>query len=395
MRIVIDIDGRYERTPDGAVWVKSGATYAYWTRFLEVFDSIRLVSRIKDVSSVPDGMLRVDGKKVSFFGVPYYAGPWQYALRASAIKNAVQGAFEYGDAVALSSGPISISLGSVLTQRRYPYLIHVIGDPSLTFAPGASPHPGRPFFRWWLSRRLRHLAHNAYAAWYVTDEALQKSYPCPGVQVGVSDVDLPEEAFVPEPRQAHSFKVPIKIVMVGTLAQLHKAPHVLIDAVASCTRSGLDLTLSFVGDGKYRDQLEHQAKSLRIGDRVLFHGQLQTPVIRHQLDQSDLFVLPSFGEGLPRAVIEAMARALPCIGSTVCGIPQLLPREDMVPAGDRHALARKITEVVTDPERMARMSARNLSTAHSYRRDVLHRRWIEFYRSAREWMEQWLKNADR
>ena len=66
-----------------------------------------------------------------------------------------------------------------------------------------------------------------------------------------------------------------------------------------------------------------KAKALR--DRVRFRGQLTTPVdVRAELDRADLFVLPSRQEGLPRAMIEAMARALPCIGSSVGGIPELL-----------------------------------------------------------------------
>jgi glycosyltransferase involved in cell wall biosynthesis len=111
--------------------------------------------------------------------------------------------------------------------------------------------------------------------------------------------------------------------------------------------------------------------------------------VRAALDHADLFVLPSRTEGLPRAMIEAMARALPCIGSTVGGIPELLPPEDLVPPGDAAALARKIREVVCDPDRMARMSARNLEQARQYREDALSGRRIAFYQRVREVTEAW------
>jgi glycosyltransferase involved in cell wall biosynthesis len=83
-------------------------------------------------------------------------------------------------------------------------------------------------------------------------------------------------------------------------------------------------------------------------------------------------------------MIEAMALGLPCIGSAVGGIPELLPLEDMVTPADATALSRKIREVVTDPERMARMSERNLKRAREYREGVLRERRITFYQYLKE-----------
>jgi glycosyltransferase involved in cell wall biosynthesis len=105
--------------------------------------------------------------------------------------------------------------------------------------------------------------------------------------------------------------------------------------------------------------------------------------VRSILDGADLFILPSFQEGLPRAMVEAMARALPCIGSSVGGIGELLPPEDIVPPGDAAALARKIREVVASPERMRAMSARNLQRAGAYSTALCDERRIAFYQRVR------------
>ena len=93
-------------------------------------------------------------------------------------------------------------------------------------------------------------------------------------------------------------------------------------------------------------------------------------------------------------MVEAMARGLPCIGSTVGGIPELLPSEDLVPPGDVEALAGKIREVVSDPQRMARMSARNLHKAKEYREEVLGKRRSDFYRHVKEKTEAWLRTRN-
>ncbi|MGH2559900.1 MAG: glycosyltransferase, partial [Thermomicrobiales bacterium] len=152
--------------------------------------------------------------------------------------------------------------------------------------------------------------------------------------------------------------------------------------------------LVLVGDGKHRGSLEVRAVRLGIKDRVHFLGQLSAgEVVRAELDRADLFVLPSRTEGLPRAMVEAMARALPCIGSTMGGIPELLQADEMVPPGDVAALAAKIREVVLDPERMARMSVRNLERAQDYRDATLRARRVAFYHRVRELTEGWLRHA--
>jgi glycosyltransferase involved in cell wall biosynthesis len=105
---------------------------------------------------------------------------------------------------------------------------------------------------------------------------------------------------------------------------------------------------------------------------------------------ADLFVLASRTEGLPRSMIEAMARGIPCIGSRVGGIPELLATEDMVEAGDSSALAAKIREVMNHPTRMRQMAARNLETAYSYRAEILQERRVALYSHVKAMTKQWL-----
>ena len=88
-------------------------------------------------------------------------------------------------------------------------------------------------------------------------------------------------------------------------------------------------------------------------------------------------------------MIEAMTRALPCIGSRVGGIPELLDNHDLVDPEDVVGLATKIKQVVTDPQRLSEMSRRNLERAQEYRPEVLDNRRTEFYRFLRQANERW------
>ncbi len=393
MKVVVALDARFDRTPDGAVWTLVTCAYPFWTRYLDVFDQVCVVARVQDVPHVPSDWQRVDGEGVSCFPIPYYIGPWQYLLKAWAVQQAAQNSVGPMDAVILRvSGTIASCIQPMLVQTGHPYAVEVVGDPYDVFAPGSIKSPLRPFLRWYSPRRLRHQCLEASAAAYVTQDALQKRYPCPNISVGISDVELADDAFISTPRPLayeHGRKT---LLFVGSLAQLYKAPHILIDAVAVCVGEGLEIELILIGDGKHRSELEEQAKRLGLDSRIRFLGQLRGgAAVRAQMDAADVFVLPSYQEGLPRAMVEAMARALPCIGSTVGGIPELLPAEDMVPPGDVEALARKIREVVTHPERMALMSSQNLEKSQEYRDEFLQKKRIAFYRYVREMTEAWLR----
>jgi glycosyltransferase involved in cell wall biosynthesis len=382
MNVVVTCEQHFDRTPDGRVWTDGQFPYAFWTRYLSVFASVRVVARVRDAAMRLPGQQPASGPKVTFSGVPDYRGPEQYILRLASIAASTAKAVQNSDAVILRvPGRLGTCIEQKLRKMRWTYAVEVVGDPYDVFAPRGVRHPLRPFFRSWFPRILRRQCAAACAAAYVTEYALQRRYP-PGPKAFTthcSDVELPPEAFVHASRTAMPNGA-ARLIFVGSLAQLYKAPDVLIDAVGACIRDGLNIELVLVGSGRYQLKVEERAATLGLGSRVQFRGQLATAeAVRAELDQADLFVLPSRQEGLPRAMIEAMARALPCIGSTVGGIPELIAAADLVPPDDTGALARKIREVIADPVRMARMSASNLMKAREYSDAILSGRRQAFY----------------
>jgi glycosyltransferase involved in cell wall biosynthesis len=392
MDVVVTTEEHFDRTPDGRVW--TSGSLSFWTRYLQVFDSVRIVARLRNVPVPSPGFRHVNDPNITFAGVPDYLGPEHYLLRVTRVAAATAKAIQNDDAVILRvPSRIGTCVESHLRKMRRPYGVEVVGDPYDVFAPGVVNHPLRALFRWWFTRTLQRQCAAACAAAYVTESALQRRYPSgpEAFATSCSDVQLPPAAFVNAPRTSMQNGA-ARLVFVGSLAQLYKAPDVLIDAVGHCLREGLNIGLVLVGSGRYQLTVESRARALGLDGRVQFRGQLTTPeAMRAELDQADLFVLPSRVEGLPRAMIEAMARALPCIGSMIGGIPELISQEDLVPPGDALALARKIREVITDPARMTRMSARNLAKAQRYSDAALTSRRGAFYRYLRTCNEAWLE----
>jgi glycosyltransferase involved in cell wall biosynthesis len=314
-------------------------------------------------------------------------------MRSRAVKREVRTGIRAGDAVIMRvSCNLARCVEPMLRRNKHPFAVEVVADPYDGFSPGALEHPLRPFFRWYFTRHTRRQCQGACAATYVTRGALQRRYPPSphAFATYYSDVVLAEESSEnPGPRQTFPRGERIRLIMVGGLERLYKAPDVLIDAVGRCVAQGLDIELAFVGDGQLRGMLEQDAASRGLSQRIHFLGALPAgDCVRRELDQADLFVLPSRQEGLPRAMIEAMAQGLPCIGSTIGGIPELLQADEMVPPGDADALARKIGEVVQDHERMKQMSVRNIDGAKEYREEVLCARRREFYARVRRITEE-------
>jgi glycosyltransferase involved in cell wall biosynthesis len=394
VRVLITASAHFAITPDGALWIQNASMgYALWVRYLEVFDEAQLLVRARPHAAPPAGWNRATGPGVRAVPLPDSVGPWGFVKGYPRIAGTIRRALTEAEAVLIR---IPCHIGGEVWRwlpPRRPYGVEVVADPWDAFSPGAVRHPLRPFFRWWFTRRLRSQCAGACAAAYVTERALQRRYP-PGADAfatSYSDVELPPDSIAAVPRTPPASGAR-RLLFVGTLAQLYKAPDVLLEAFALCAHAGLDVHLRLVGDGKHRPELERRAAALGVSDRVEFRGQLASgALVRQELDRADLFVLPSRQEGLPRAMIEAMARGLPCIGSTVGGIPELLPDSDLVPPDDPRRLARAIRNVGTDHARMARMSARNLEKAREYAPERLARRRGHFYEHVRIRTQEWLK----
>ncbi|KYC37086.1 hypothetical protein WA1_46490 [Scytonema hofmannii PCC 7110] len=393
MRVLVTTSARFAIIKDGTLWTSDpSVSYQFWSRYLDVYDEVHLLVRATPRDIPPLGWKMASGVGIKPVPLPDYRGVWQYAKNYRCVKQIVNDAIANAEAVHLR---IPCEIGGMVQhslESSRPYGVEVIGDPYDVFAPGAYKHLLRPAFRWWFTKRLQHQCKQATAAAYVTEKALQRRYPpnAEAFSTHFSSIHLPTSTFVTAPPSRGEVP-PYILVCVGTLAQLYKAPDILIDAIAICVQQGLDLRLIWVGDGKYKQELEARTQMRGLSKQVTFCGQLHSrdEVIK-QLDRADLFVLPSRQEGLPRATIEAMARGLPCIGSSVGGFPELLLPEEMVPPNDVASLAAKISEILADPQRMAVMSARNLEKAQLYRDDILRQRRIKFYKYVRDRTQEWL-----
>lgn len=280
--------------------------------------------------------------------------------------------------LATMPGMVGATLATELHRRGLPYALEVVGDPEEEVAAGLlGAWVGRP-----ARRRQRRVCERAAAVSYVTREVLQQRYPAaPGaLTTWYARCRLGPDDFTTGPRPvADRPPTPARLLTIGSQARMHKGHDVLLDAVELLRAFGHPVQVTIVGDGRHHDELVAAAQRKDLGDAVEFVPVLDRPGVRAALDACDLFVLPSRTEGLPRALIEAMARGVPAIGSAVGGVVELLAPQDLVPPGDADALSVRLAEVLASPATLAAMSARNHAAAAEYDGELLAARARDFY----------------
>src|SRR5581483_7788784 len=216
----------------------------------------------------------------------------------------------------------------------------------------------------------RYVARHASAAIFVTHEVLQRKYPTLGTLFCGSDVSLDDGAFVDQRVRAGRDAAVFNLVTVAALDQPYKGIAVLLEATHELRRDGHQVELVVVGGGALMAGLQDLARSLDLESAVSFAGLLDRAGVRRALDAADLFVLPSLTEGLPRALLEAMARGLPTVATDVGGIPELLPADCLVPPRDAGALARRIRQLMHDALTRDALGQRNRQVARDYHERV-------------------------
>jgi len=143
-----------------------------------------------------------------------------------------------------------------------------------------------------------------------------------------------------------------QILCVGRLTR-NKGQHILIEACARLKAQTVDFHLTFVGDGEDRTALTALAAKLGLETEIAFVGAMGREEVKTYYEKADIFVLPSFAEGVPVVLMEAMAMDIPVISTCITGIPELIESGVsgiLTTPGDAEMLAKAIRAVMENPE---------------------------------------------
>lgn len=142
-----------------------------------------------------------------------------------------------------------------------------------------------------------------------------------------------------------------KMVCVGRLCE-QKGQLLLVNAVSRLAKKGLPFELVLAGDGEMRGEIEHLIAKNNLQSQVTITGWISSEQVREHILTSRALVLPSFAEGLPVVIMEALALKRPVLTTYVAGIPELVRHQEsgwLFPAGDVDELTAALEELLTAP----------------------------------------------
>jgi len=302
---------------------------------------------------------------------------WAIATRPAALRRAARAIWRIGPGGARARVwqtaylAEACRLARALRRRRIDILHNHIGENSATVAMAASIISGVPFSqtihgpgiffsaeRWGLGEKIDRSAFTACISDFCRSQCMIFAPLRSWERLRIIRCGLDERFF---DERATSPSGEARIVCVGRLCEA-KGQALLIDAVARLRDEGVACACRLVGDGPMRRALEKRIAERGVGDRVEILGWLSGERVREELDAARLFVLPSFAEGLPVVIMEALAMGRPVVSTRIAAIPELVrPAETgwLCAPGSVDALVEALRDALATPiDRLAEMGRR-------------------------------------
>lgn len=361
--------------------------YDIWKeRYLPNFNKIQVCFRTKKTSKNLKGISDISsGPCVEFDKrIGMFKGPEVFFSKR--IKKILRDDIKENEAVIVRLDSF-LGLQTISECRRAnkPYMIELVGCAWDSFwNHGLSGKMLAPY----LFMRTKKEVKRAPFVVYVTSEFLQNRYPTRGVNTNISNVKLNKQNPEDLDRRLEKIANSKEKIVLGTAANVdirYKGQQFVLEALGILKKKGLtNFEYQILGAG---DQtfLLNMAKKYNVQDQVKMLGSFPHEKVFEWLKKDlDVYIQPSLQEGLPRSVIEAMSVGLPCIGSDVAGIPELLDSVWVFPR--KKNKGKGIAELLLkiDKKNLEKQAIRNFKEAKKYDYDfLLEKRYeiLEKYKS--------------
>ncbi len=387
MKLLVATDAHIFRTPDGKYWSKYIYGYKFWTRYLNIFDSVRIVARVKDIEKENEKLELVNGKGVEVYGIPFYQGPKQLIKKYAAIQRRLKGVDQGCDAALFRMPSQTAQMTYTHVSKKIPIAGEIVYD-QLDDVKKANTVILK-LLNLRIHSNLKKFCATANGVSYVTKESIQNHYPSYArihgtdqrhFEASYSTITLYESAFTSS-RDFTGKKSLCAVLSDVAMNGERKGERTLIKAIKEGRDNGYDLNAIIIGDGSKRSEFEALADTLGIKENIMFTGLLpSSDAVREVMLKADVFVFPSQGEGLPRGILEAMAIGMPVLSTPVGGIPEVLDEDCMFDPMDSHGFCKAMCGFLDNPDKMTELSKKNFEIAKQFENTKLQKRRDEFYK---------------
>lgn len=355
--------------------------------YFPYFDKLIVCQRIKHTDDVSN-LTEVNSDDIQFICPPYKPNAISmYFLKRKKYFSFVENLVKKVDFVVQRPGILGCAAARFAEKYNKPCICEVVGHIFSSFwyhgFTGKLIALSRDFDTKRTIRKSKYVI-------YVTNEYLQKRYPSKGKSIGISDVEierLDDSILDNRLKRIDSLgdSKNFKMVTVGGVNVRVKGHIYALKALKILKKKGIIITYYIVGIGD-QTYLKNKAKKYGVSDQVVFTGVMEHKKIYDFLLDMDIYIQPSLHEGLPRAVVEAMSRALPCMGSSIAGIPELISDEMLFKKRDVRHICEIIGGLTT--EKMKHYAKINFKKAKEFEQQVLKKKRDAFY-------EEFLKDNEQ
>ncbi len=374
-RLLLVTDHVYFRH-NGEIYDNFGFNYEFFRSYLNVFDRVDVLCRMRDADNA-EGLVLSSGEGLHFHGTPDIHG-MSWFLSSLKYFKPYKSLIEECDAICYRIPATACHNVHVINQSLdspKPHMFEFIGDPmDALFSINDSP-----LKRWIMtqvgkvhSKRMKAISDTAVSGSYVSREHLQLKFPPPqGVETeAISSIRL-NEGFIRQDEKPLRDDDKVRIVEVASFVR-QKNQTYLIEILKELRDKGVNAEVQFVGTGPEQEMVREKVNRLDLNEHVVFHNQVTGfDKVVAILDSCDIFCLPSFSEGVPRSMIEAMARGLVCVGTPIGGILELIPQEFTFPIGEPKTAADLVAGLVERKSEWPKIGKRNTETASEYGNSIL------------------------
>lgn len=386
MNVIFVHDHKFKKNNGEEYFSEGKITDEVFSRYVLSSENLTVISRMENIDDSSD-LSKIKAKNVAFSpvkGLSFSKIFSRYLYRNS--KNIFQNITNSDFIIVrLPSflGVYVLAINTVFTKKKC--FIELVGDPKealMTFRGNVSL-PFKLFVNSF-SGLNKLFVKNANGVIYVTEFALQKDYPTSGLTEYASNVEITiKEKCI----GIEDYKIQnnlFKIGLIGSFNNHYKGITEAINAMSLLNDSEKKFELHILGSGTLKDDYNLLAKELGVSDLVFFDGIVKGGnKVADWLSSLDLYIQPSYTEGLPRALIEAMSVGLPAIATDVGGIPELLSKDALIKPYDSMALSEKIKIFVDSQQLRYEHGKLNYQKSKEYDQDVLKQRRTEFWKAAR------------
>ncbi|WP_319077456.1 glycosyltransferase [Enterobacter cloacae] len=382
--LYVSVERRY-KYHNGNYYVQGIEDAAFFARYLDIFTEIYVIARVEKVKEQPKGFKLFRNNHVHIEPIFTTGTGINNITKILQINNKIKKS--NASVILRTPGILSYLLSLYFVLFNIQFSLEVVTNPlqeakNLT----ANKILKKIFVIFFLSIFKMQLKKCQYASFVTKNEIQriflsQKEYQSDRYNSYYSSILLNEGDSISKEN------------LNARISRLNKAEefHMLFIGVLDRPFKGLDIFLKIVstlpgnyyatviGDGHLLDNYKKMALSLNIIERVKFEGYISDIETKHRImSESDLFVLTSRREGLPRVIIEAMAYGLPCFSSNVSGVAELISEDCIFPVDDWQAAVNIITGKTS--EDLIRLSKENLANSFQYKNSILKKRRADFYK---------------